>query len=109
MRTAGRIRPAYLRLSWVIGRTPQESSGAGRRGRHPPPHRHPGPGRLSATGYSIVHTNEPGSNRLTFILKFLRHRMSVEPSDGQSYPATAIPPIGAFRCVPPMEPRNGAL
>ena len=25
------------------------------------------------------------------------------------YPAVAIPTIGAFRCEPPMEPRNGAL
>ena len=25
------------------------------------------------------------------------------------YPATVIPTMGAFRCFPPMEPKNGAL
>ncbi len=25
------------------------------------------------------------------------------------YPATVIPTIGAFRCLPPMDPRKGAL
>jgi hypothetical protein len=25
------------------------------------------------------------------------------------YPATVIPTIGAFRCLPPIDPRNGAL
>jgi hypothetical protein len=33
----------------------------------------------------------------------------VGPGEGPDpYPATVIPTVGALRCLPPMEPRNGA-